>query len=524
MQNIIQNICVLVYLSYCFNVPSSDAAHSLEEKKLPPHIVFILADDLGYADIQSFDPIRGAIPTPHIDSIGENGAMFMDAHTTSAVCSPSRYSIITGQYNWRSRLQSGALHGLSPPLIQRNQPTIGTLLKSGGYKTGFVGKWHIGLKFNINMQDHLNPDKSYRLLNFSHHIEEGPVNVGFDEYFGLTASLDIPPYVYIRDRNFVTPDSQVQHTVDQKNVFWGRAGPVANGFIAEDTMDLLLKESKSFLSKHTHSNTNPIEQTPLFLYISLTSPHTPVLPSQTFKGKSRVGWYGDFVMQTDDFVGQIKQHLQDLQIINNTLLIFTSDNGFANAGMNNGHNGPDAMKHHPSGIYRGQKSDIYEGGHRVPLVMQWPRVIPPRTRVLDVVSLVDMYATFADAAGVSKETEGGPDSHSLLPLLTPSSTELYKREYTILHSIQGKFGVRQGQWMLALCHGSGGWTPSSAPAPKPKEFSQIQLWDLEKDPSQAHDLLVGASVSEERRAIVRNLTHMYHVITGRRSRVRKRRV
>lgn len=504
----LQILCAL----YIFNSLSS--AYILEERKNPPHIIVILADDLGYGDIQSFSPNLGAIATPNVDSIGGNGMMFMDAHTTSSVCSPSRYSIITGQYNWRTRLQSGVLHGLSPPLLRTGQATIGTVLKTAGYKTGFIGKWHIGLKFNINMLDHLNPNTHYRNLNFSHHIEDGPFHNGFDEFFGLTASLDIPPYVYIRDRNFISNDKQVAHDVSQANINWGRAGPVANGFNVEHTLDILLNESKAFLKKYISPTFQNGVDKPVFLFLSLTSPHTPVVPTPAFKGKSFVGKYGDFMMQTDDVVGQIIKQLEELNALSNTLLIFTSDNGFSNAGMQ----GVQATKtHHANGPFRGQKSDIYEGGHRIPFAMQWPGVIKPGIKVNDVVSMADLYATFADIVGAPTRPDAGPDSYSLLPLMT-NITEEYQRNYTILHSLNGKFGIRHKQWMLALCPDSGGWTPSRAVTPKPREYSNMQLWDIAADPAQQKDLLQGTTLPPHIHNVVRELRENFKNITGRHQR------
>jgi arylsulfatase A len=443
--------------------------------------------------------------------------MFMDAHTTSSVCSPSRYSIITGQYNWRTRLQSGVLHGLSPPLLRTGQATVGTVLKSAGYKTGFVGKWHVGLKFNINMLDHLNPNDHYKNLNFSHHIEDGPFHNGFDEFFGLTASLDIPPYVYIRDRNFVSDNKHVNHGATNSIINWGRAGPVANGFNAEETLDVLLNESKAFLKKHIRPNFQYGVDKPVFLFLSLTSPHTPVLPTAPFRGKSDVGKYGDFMMQTDDVVGQIMKQLEELNALNNTLLMFTSDNGFSNAGMQN----VKAKKpHHANGPFRGQKSDIYEGGHRIPFSMQWPGVIEPGSRVNDVVSMADLYATFADIVGARKTPEAGPDSYSLLPLMITNMTESYQRDYTILHSLNGKFGIRHKQFMLAFCPDSGGWTPSRAATPKPPGYGHMQLWDLEKDQSQTKDLLQGTTLSADIQRLVEELRVHFKNITGRHQRRR----
>lgn len=267
---------------------TSLASDGLKRFKNFPHIVIILTDDEGPGDIQSFCPDHGIIPTPHVDKLARDGAMFMDAHTTSSVCSPSRYSIITGRYNWRTRLQSGVLHGISPPLMARGEATLGSLLKTVGYNTGYVGKWHIGMKMIMNVNDNINPINHFSRFNFSHHIEEGPNQAGFDEFFGLSASLDIPPYVYIRNHDFVDGD-KVNHSPGKGVVDWGRQGPVGRNFNPTETLDVFVDEATAYLRKSISSNHTHGVDNPTFLFLSMTSPHTPVRPKLQFRDKHPIG-------------------------------------------------------------------------------------------------------------------------------------------------------------------------------------------------------------------------------------------
>lgn len=454
----------------------------LFESKNLPNIIFILADDLGYGDIKSYNLDRGNISTIHIDAIGKNGMSFMDAHSSSSVCTPSRYSIMTGRYNWRSKLKEGVLEGLGRPLIPRKRSTVGTVLKNAGYKTAFVGKWHLGLNISFHMDGvrhnpFWGPSKNeWASIDWQAKVDDGPVALGFDHYFGIAASLDMAPYVFIEDDHF-RKRGEMGRDVD-----WGRQGPVEPNFDPEMVLGELTTYAKNFLRKNLNG------KQPVFLYLSLTSPHTPVRPDKVFKGQSNVGWYGDFVMQSDDIVGQMVQELKSAGVYNNTIVIFTSDNGFTNAGMNNGPRF--SGKHWPSAHWRGSKADIWDGGHRIPFLIQWPDVIPAGSVVKDsTISLTDMFATFVDITNTSSlvdSTHGGEDSFSILPLLTGKGT--YTRNETIVHSILGKFAIREGKWFFALCAGSGGWSAPKDNQVHPRD-PQYQLYDMEKDPSQKVNLL-----------------------------------
>ncbi|WP_372799030.1 sulfatase-like hydrolase/transferase, partial [Pontiella sp.] len=295
-----------------------------------PNIVFILADDLGYGDVHCLNPERGRISTPHMDKVAAEGLTFTDAHTTSSVCTPTRYGIMTGRYNWRSKLQVHVLDGYGLPLIPTTRMTVASFLKQNGYTTAMIGKWHLGLEIATTDGKPAKPAGGLKQkmgkgafdpaelsnIDWKGTIEGGPVDLGFDSWFGITASLDFPPYVWIRDRNWVGEGTHAKA--------FRRPGPATEDFEAIDVLDRLAEESVKFISEYKSAK-------PFFAYIPLPSPHTPIVPSAKWQGKSGIGKYGDFVMQTDDLVGQVVKALEDKGISENTILIVTSDNGCSKA-------------------------------------------------------------------------------------------------------------------------------------------------------------------------------------------------
>ncbi len=259
-----------------------------ESAATPPNIVYILADDLGYGDVQCLNPERGKIPTPNLDRLAGQGMRFTEAHSGSAVCTPTRYGILTGRYSWRSHLQSGVLSGYSPPLISHDRLTVPRFLEQQGYTTACIGKWHLGLKFAKD---------AARTNDLTQPIQEGPTTRGFDYYYGISASLDMPPFAFIENDRFTeTP------TVAKK---WVRTGLAAPGFEAGDVLPILTQKAIEYL--HTSM---PGKKQPFFLYLALTAPHTPILPTKDWAGKSGLNAYGDFVMQVDWTVGQVLQALE----------------------------------------------------------------------------------------------------------------------------------------------------------------------------------------------------------------------
>lgn len=445
-----------------------------------PNIIFILADDMGIGDVSHNG---GLAPTPHLDRLAAGGMRMTDAHTTSSVCTPTRYGILTGRYNWRSRLKSGVLYGLDQPLIPTERTTIATFLKDRGYRTGVVGKWHLGLGWQAMGEGEIYPgtpesqrSRSYKELkksgwtiDYSQPVSGGPSELGFDESFIIPASLDMFPYVYLRSGRVVEEPTSVKA--------FHRPGPAAASFEAVNCLRDFARESRQFIASSGDQ--------PFFLYLPLSSPHTPIVPSPAWQGESNLSEYGDFVMETDWVVGQVLKQLDELNAIEETLIVFTTDNGCSPQAKI-----PElqAKGHSPNGNLRGHKADIYDGGHRVPFLVHWPNVVAAGTHTDQLVSTVDAFATFADVVEAKNEIpyDAGEDSFSFLPILKGIDEAV--RPYLIHHSINGSFAVRQGRWKLSLCPGSGGWSnPRPAKALKDNSLPPVQLYDLQSDIAETNN-------------------------------------
>ncbi|MEQ1840972.1 MAG: arylsulfatase, partial [Verrucomicrobiales bacterium] len=339
-----------------------------------PHIVLILADDLGWGDLQCYQP-ASKIPTPRIDQLAAGGMRFTDAHTPSSVCTPTRYSLLTGRYCWRTSLKNGVLDGFDPPLIGPDETTLADLLKTRGYRTACIGKWHLGMHWQDRggkpiPQRTEGRHRSGDEADFTQELRGGPLDCGFDSYFGISASLDMSPYVYLRDRRVETVPTERHEEIEDTLFLAGVPGPKAAGFRMEDVLPRLGDESVKVISEH-----DP-DKSPLFLYLPLTSPHLPVAPSEMAKGKSAAGEYGDFVWETDYTVGRVLDALDAAGMAENTLVIFTSDNGglwhtWDFRADDDGGAPPNTPRgsytagfgHHSNADWRGTKADIHEGGH-----------------------------------------------------------------------------------------------------------------------------------------------------------------
>ncbi len=435
------------------------------EPPAKPNILYILADDLGYGDVQALNPQRGKIKTPHLDQLAGQGMTFTDAHSGSAVCTPTRYGLLTGRYAWRTRLQNGVLGGDSKPLIAPDRLTAPAFLKQHGYFTAAVGKWHLGMNLPP-AQDLAAP------------ITDGPVTRGFDYFFGISASLDMPPYAFIEN------DRYTEAPTAQKT--WIRKGAAAPGFEAVDVLPALMRKAVEIIGQRAAAA--KVGQ-PFFLYLPLTSPHTPIVPAPEWKGKSGLGAYGDFVMQTDAAVGEVLAALDKAGLAENTLVIFTSDNGGSPMA---GTAKLEAQGHFASAESRGSKADIWEGGHRVPFLVRWPARVKAGTRSERVICHTDFMATCAEILGAKLPDTAGEDSASLLPTLL-GADQPAPRESVVHHSSSGRFAIRQGPWKLALCAGSGGWSKGGGP-------ESPQLYDLAADPGETKNL------AAEKTDIVSDLT------------------
>lgn len=445
------------------------AANSLAVER--PNVVLILCDDLGYGDVAANNP-ESKIQTPNIDRIAREGVRFTDAHTPSSVCTPTRYGLITGRYNWRSKLQSGVLGGLSPRLIEPERATLASMLKSRGYFTAVIGKWHLGMDWVKNGDKEvsvLSIEKPEQVNNvdYSKPIANGPTTVGFDYYFGVSASLDMVPYTFIEnDHVTALPTTSKSWPMYPGHPGETRKGPAAPEFEVENVLPRFAKKAVETI----HSRAKAA--TPFFLYLPLTSPHTPIAPAKEWIGKSGLGLYGDFVMQTDSVVGEILRALEESGVSENTLLIFTSDNGCSPAAR------IDELrekKHLANGPLRGNKADIFDGGHRVPFIARWPAKSTP-TVSEQLVCLTDVFATLAEIVGYEIPENAAEDSFSFLPDLLNKGHS--KRDAIVHHSISGRFAIRQSEWKLSLCPGSGGWSgPSDADAVK-QNLPRAQLYKI----------------------------------------------
>lgn len=452
-----------------------------------PNIVFIVADDLGYGDLSSLNKDAG-IQTPHMDRIVAEGIHFTDFHSNSAVCTPSRYGVLTGRYAWRSRLKSGVLWGYDEPLIEEDRVTVGSFMQASGYHTACIGKWHLGLgwqkkdpskpiaKYEWNMVFERGADSN---VDFSKRVQGGPTELGFDYSYIIPASLDMTPYVYIENGRVVELPTAYTEGKDEsmagRGVFW-RAGEVAPSFDFYDVFSTLTRRTVTYLESRKG------QTKPFFLYFPLTAPHTPWLPSDAFHGKSQAGTYGDFVTMVDDTVGSVLETLDRLDMADNTLIIVTSDNG--------AHWTPEDKSryaHRANYIYRGQKADIYEGGHRVAHIARWPGHIPAGSKSDQLMCTTDLLATLSGITNKALPTGAGEDSYNMLDAYLGRASEESIRDFVIHHSLNGHFSIRKGQWKLTPHLGSGGFSQPSDHDPR-EAGKAGSLYDLEKDPGEIHNV------------------------------------
>lgn len=429
-----------------------------------PNILYILADDLGYGDLRCYNK-ASKIPTPHLDRFAGQGMRFTDAHSPSAVCTPTRYGIMTGRYCWRTKLKSGVLWGYSPALIEQGRMTVASMLKKQGYHTGCVGKWHLGLG-DEEKTDYTKP------------LKPSPLDYGFDYFFGIPASLDMDPYLWIEnDRAIAPPTGHVDEMLKDRGIFW-RAGAVAPGFKHFAVLPTVAGKASAFLMDHARQRAAD----PFFLYVPLTGPHTPWLPGPQFQRQSQAGPYGDFVAMVDDSISRILKTLDELELADNTLVIVTSDNG--------AHWLPreiDLWKHRANHFLHGQKADIWDGGHRIPFMARWPGKIEAGAVCDETVCLTDLIATAAEIVGVKLPGDAGEDSFSILPALLGRKLSQPIREATVHHSVEGHFAIRAGEWKLIIGRGSGGFSEPKEYTPKPGEPAG-ELYNMAKDPSEEDNL------------------------------------
>ena len=429
-----------------------------------PNIVFILADDLGYGDISALNE-NSKIKTPHIDTLCEHGIKCTDAHSNSSVSTPSRYGILTGRYAFRTTLKEGVLGGFSAPLIPEDRSTVATVLSKQGYHTACIGKWHLGWNWAYDEN---------KEVDYSKPITEGPTTRGFDYFYGICASLDMSPYVYVEnDKVTALPNRTAP---ERQGILLQRKGPQGADFEHEDCLPNFSRRAIKYIEEQKETGK------PFFLYLPITAPHTPILPTAAYQGKSGLSPYGDFVLMIDDMVGAIVSALKRTGLYDNTIIIFASDNGCAPyADMK----GMEEKGHYPSYVFRGTKSDLWDGGHRIPLIFSWGNKYSNQVEN-GIISLTDFYATFAEMTGYKMPDNEGEDSFSLWKLLSGKGKSL--RKDVIHQSNDGFLSIRNGSWKLLFCAGSGGWSFPQKNAGIISELPPIQLYNLKEDIGEKNNL------------------------------------
>jgi len=423
-----------------------------------PNIVFILCDDLGYGEISALNvnPDKGRIETPYIDRLVAEGMTFMDMHAGSSVCTPTRYGLLTGRYAWRTKLQSGVVQGHAPCLIDGQTLTIAEMLKEKGYHTGIVGKWHL----NFIYADPLTGEKLAEKYKYGppihSFIKDGPLDHGFDYFYGYHHSRDM-------------------QTVCENNSVIAQKPPIT-----------MLPGIEAKAINYINDRTEAAQAgTPFFLYVPLSSPHSPVVPAEEWQNKSGLNEHADFVMQTDHTVGQIVKAIDDAGLRNNTIIVFTSDNG--TSAPTSKISELKEMGHYSSWILRGSKSDIWDGGHRVPFIVRWPASITAHSKCSELLCFTDFMPTIAEIVEQQLPDNAAVDGFSYAPIFF-GETQKMKRPAVVHHSFTGKFAIRNGKWKLVLCPGSGGWTKPKDAAAKESGLPDIQLYDMETDISEQKNL------------------------------------
>ncbi|MCX6858577.1 MAG: arylsulfatase [Verrucomicrobia bacterium] len=459
------------------------ALHAADTAKPKPNLLIIYADDLGYGDVQCYNPERGKIPTPHIDKLASQGMRFTDGHSSSGVCSPSRYTLLTGRYHWRTRLQSGIVPLWGAPLIAPDRVTVGTLAKQHGYRTACIGKWHLGWEwpipadretlFKAKSKGEATASEAQRAVwqeVFSQPIGGGPTTRGFDLYFG-TDVPNHPPFCFIENNRSVGIPSEFLTARLVGNNQASLPGPALADWTLEPILPALGDRAAAFI---TDSVKKP---EPFLLYLPLTSPHTPLSVNEAWKGKSGLNLYADFVMETDAVIGRVLEALEKSGAADNTLVLFSADNGCA---PYIGISDLEKMGHYPSGPLRGSKADAWEGGHRVPFIVRWPGQVKAGSVCGQLVQQSDLMATFAEVLGAQLPANVGEDSVSLVPLLKGGDQPV--RNNAVSASINGVPAVRSGTWKYIPAPGSGGWGKGG------DQSQPVQLYNLAEDLGETKNL------------------------------------
>ncbi len=465
-----------------------------------PNIVLIYADDLGYGDISCYNE-NSKIPTPNIDKMANEGMLFTDAHSADALCSPSRYALLTGRYCWRTRVKHGALPAWAAPLINKSRLTLPEMLREKGYQTAAIGKWHLG--WNYTTKDTLTAMQANGYnVDYTQAIKGGPTEHGFDYYFGVDVP-NYPPYTFIENDRVVA----IPTVMKPDSIFGSKDGMMAEGWSLEKILPKLAEKAVDFIKDKSS------DKKPFFLYFPLTAPHTPIAPTDQFKEKSEAGRYGDFVNEVAWVVGEVLNALENNNVAKNTIVIFSSDNGSVGVDGTNDCGDWGSIKkygHLTNGNLRGYKAELWEGGHRVPFIVRWPGKVNEGETSNELICQVDMLKTIAEITGYELPENAGEDSYNILPAFMQKNDHTI-REALVHHAGNGSLAIRKGNWKLILTNRSGGWVSEYL---NPNGFgitTPWQLYNIENDIEEKNN------VYEEHPEIVKDLKSLLtkYVTEGR---------
>jgi arylsulfatase A-like enzyme len=445
-----------------------------------PNIVILYADDMGVADV-SYGDKEAKIQTPNIDRLASEGMTFTDGHSSSGICTPSRFALLTGQHHWRRF--HGIVGAFGGTVFEDGEYTIATMFKEKGYDTACFGKWHLGWDFDAIRKPGVGKKdwpkaESY---DWSKPFPGGPLERGFDHYFG-DGTINFPPYCWIEGDRFLTiPTLPVIKSEPLAGSGTFRPGPMAESWNPYDILPTITDRTVEWIQKQEQDQ-------PFFAYLAFNSPHYPIVPNKEFHGKSKAGYYGDFVIETDAQVGKLLAALEEKGLADNTIVIFTADNGAETAAFER----LQEFDQWSSGPFRGVKRDIYEGGHRVPFILRWPGQVEAGSVSDEVVSQVDLAATFATIIDYPLGGDEAIDSYNLLPVLKGEDYPRPLRTATVQNTNPGKYALRQGDWVLIDA-------PSGA-VKEPKDYLEHfgldaygkahegLLFNLAEDPRQSRNL------------------------------------
>jgi len=409
-----------------------------------PNIVIIYADDMGYGDMSCQNP-KAKFQTPNLDRLASQGIRFTDGHSSSGICTPSRFALLTGQYHWRRF--HGIVNAFGKSVFEKDEFTVPRMLQQQGYTTACIGKWHLGWDWQFlsepsgevfqwgRHRSFYRPDE----IDFDNPISGGPLDQGFDYYFG-DGTINFPPYAFVENDRFVekpTVDLDLQGKETLEGEWEFRYGPMVKDWDPFQVLPTLTIKAVEYVKRQT-------TEQPFFLYFALPCPHAPIIPNDEFIGSSKAGGYGDFIVQTDYVVGRILLALEEQGYADETLVIFTADNGPEHYAYDRIRN----FDHRSMGSLRGLKRDIWEGGHRVPFIIRWPGFVEPGSVSAEVISQVDLAATLASITGYDLSGKAAVDSYDLLPLIRGQQHRTPFREATIQNTYENRYAIRQGDWLL----------------------------------------------------------------------------